>query len=70
MKKKIWDLPQPQQPITIWQLYGTTVGECRSMPGILIQNTFVLQDIPFPINRVIIDQLVLKPIDICFNNTL
>ena len=33
MKKKVWDLPQPQQPITIWQLYGTTVGECRSMPG-------------------------------------
>ena len=39
-KNKIWDLPQQQQPITVWQLSATTMTECRNMPAVLIQNAF------------------------------
>ena len=37
IKNKIRDVPQSQQPITVRQLSGTTVRECRSMPAVLIQ---------------------------------
>ena len=31
---KIWGVPQPQQPITIWQPSAITVRECRNMPAV------------------------------------
>ena len=40
MKNKIWDLPIPQQPITIQQLSITTVKVYRNVPAASIKNAF------------------------------
>ena len=40
-KNQIWDLAEPQQPVTtIRQPSATIMKKCRSMPAVLIQNTF------------------------------
>ena len=77
----IWDVSQSQQPITVWQLSGITVRECRNMLAVLIQNAFVgmatssddakmLLNIPFQMNHVIIDLLAFNLVDIFLDNTL
>ena len=81
IKNKIWDVPRPQQPITIWQLSSPTVRKCRNMPAVLIQtllmiwstdadNDKMLLNIYFPMNSVIIDKLALNLVDIYLDKML
>ena len=77
IKNTIWDVPQPQKSITVQKLSATTVRECRTRPGVLMQNIFDgmvnqcrrCQNAArhFPIYDV---QLLLNLIDICLDNML
>ena len=60
--------------------YNNSESADRSMPTVLIRNTFevwsadaddakMLLDIPFPMNQVITDRLTFNLVDICLDNT-
>ena len=39
-KDKIWDVLQPQQPMTIQRLSGTIGRDCRALLAVLVQTAF------------------------------
>ena len=63
IRNKIWDPPQPQEPITIQYFSATVVRECRNVScfntkhtsghGQLIQMQNAALDIPSSMNNVI-----------------